>query len=108
MSEAMEKYEFFTDKMIYSKKWKTFETDNLFRWLHQHFSENMFVWDADCCGTQEIKIVVKDKNANESFFLAENSWWIDEESNIKNEFFLERKEILQFQYPKISREWLIL
>lgn len=103
------RYEIRDSKMKYYDKWIAIETHNLTEFLHTKYQEKMHVWDHYKCGDEKIQVVVKSSDNSLLFFEAYNEWYInDNPYECVNEFQLHKITAVNFVYPSIDRDWVIL
>lgn len=103
------RYEIRDSKMKYHDNWIVIESNNLRKFLCERYQEKMHVYDCDTCGTAELEIVVKTSDGSFEFFKVENSWYLNDNPwECVNEFYLDQITTVNFSYPSIDRNWLIL
>jgi hypothetical protein len=108
-------YHMFHSERDYALPWIKFETnqkivDYVYDWARQEFC----LYDFDECGIETIQFVIVDENfENKLFIEIEHEWYMElskyyEDEKIINDFAYKLIDHIDFEYPKINRDWMKL
>lgn len=77
--------------------------------LERFMEDHYWIYDADVCGHETVEFVV-DHDGDVTFWQAEHAWWIDwdPEWELHNEIDINQVDGVNWKYPRIDRDWMIL
>lgn len=77
--------------------------------IMEHVRRKYWVYDSDTCGSSVYQFVVRE-NGSETYWFVTHDWWIehDPEWACVNEFDISQMLSVDFEYPRVDRDWLKL
>lgn len=109
----MTRYRFRHSEQGYQEAWLTKTSDKpIHEWVVDWYSHEFHIYDSDNCGDETIEFVVENLQTGTRQLLAvTHEWWWeqgDEGMNLENLFYYQLVESVNFRYPEIDRDWMIL
>lgn len=99
-----------TSGQPYTSAWREWDSEKSIPDQILHYMEDTYwVYDCDTCGDASIQFVVRDQGV-ETYWQVDHAWWIEYEPEwcVQNEFDVEQISSVNFEYPRINRDWMKL